>query len=140
MAVGAVDLRQLASRPGAVPQFFARLSVEGRECEGVGAVIEVANTRPAATTGQPMPSPSFTDHLQFSLAEKFAGNGAVDVEMPVQLGPRNCGQSSARASVTMMNQIATAAVRTTVASAVTSSLLFRRSTYDESSWNSWGPR
>ncbi len=59
------------------------------------------NTRPDATTGQPIPSPNSTDQMTFSNAENRVGRVIVDAEIPLQFGPRNCGQSSADASVAM---------------------------------------
>src|SRR6516164_6326230 len=60
-----------------------------------GSVIDVANTRPAATAGEPMPSPSIADQRTFFLEENIVGNACFEEETPVQFGPRNCGQSSA---------------------------------------------
>src|SRR5690348_14226569 len=59
--------------------------------------MAVVKTRPAATAGEPMPSPRSADQRTFCVAENFKGSRLVDVEMPVQLGPRNWGQSSAAA-------------------------------------------
>src|SRR3954449_10468172 len=61
----------------------------------LGVDIPVLNTRPAATTGEPTPSPSTADQRTFFVAENSVGNAFFDGEMPVQFGPRNCGQSSA---------------------------------------------
>jgi hypothetical protein len=57
--------------------------------------MAVVNTRPAATTGEPIPSPSTADQRTFFVAENSTGNAFLDVETPEQFGPRNCGQSSA---------------------------------------------
>src|SRR5579872_2865169 len=61
----------------------------------LGADIPVQNTRPAATTGEPMPSPSTADQRTFLVGEKVSGKVFFEVETPEQLEPRNCGQSSA---------------------------------------------
>src|SRR4029079_11434948 len=55
----------------------------------------VLNTRPPATTGEPMPSPIAADQRTFFVAENVSGNAFLDREIPVQFGPRNWGQSSA---------------------------------------------
>src|SRR5690242_13774439 len=60
------------------------------------SAIPVLNTRPAATTGEPMPSPSTADQRTFFVAENSRGSAFFEVETPEQFGPRNCGQSSAR--------------------------------------------
>src|SRR5262249_57617710 len=57
--------------------------------------IAVQNTRPAATVGEPMPSPSSFDQRTFFVREKCSGSDFFEDETPLQLGPRNCGQSSA---------------------------------------------
>src|SRR5262245_25660919 len=57
--------------------------------------IAVQKTRPAATAGELIPSPSSADQRTFLVRENSCGSGFFEVETPVQLGPRNCGQSSA---------------------------------------------
>src|SRR5262245_22300404 len=64
------------------------------------AVIALAKTRPAATTGLPMPSPSLAVQRTFLVVENVVGSGWRDAEIPEQLGPRNWGQSSAKAPLT----------------------------------------
>src|SRR5438105_1432935 len=61
----------------------------------LGSDIAVLNTRPAATAGEPTPSPSTADQRTFFVAENSAGSAFFDPETPEQFGPRNCGQSSA---------------------------------------------
>src|SRR5438552_1455882 len=55
----------------------------------------VLNTRPAATVGEEMPSPSTFNQRTFLALENSTGSGLVEVETPLQFGPRYCGQSSA---------------------------------------------
>jgi hypothetical protein len=45
-----------------------------------------------------MPSPSCADHFTFSVVENLAGNFILEVETPLEFGPRHCGQSSAQAT------------------------------------------
>ena len=49
--------------------------------------------------GQPTPSPISDDQSTFLVGENSAGMAAFEVEIPLQLGPRNCAQSSAWAVV-----------------------------------------
>jgi len=59
--------------------------------------MAVVNTRPSATTGEAMLSSKLADQRTFSVLENFVGNGNDEVETPLALGPRNCGQSSLQA-------------------------------------------
>src|SRR4051794_18452503 len=72
------------------------------------AVMPLANTRPATTTGLPMPSPRLADQRTFSVAENVVGSGCIDAEMPEQFGPRNWGQSSAFTVATCQTRTAMA--------------------------------
>ena len=58
------------------------------------SAMAVIKRRPLATTGDDIPSPSLTDHRTFFSCENSTGNGSFEEETPLQLGPRNCGQSS----------------------------------------------
>src|SRR2546423_1361151 len=68
----------------------------------------LANRRPAATTGLPMPSPSLADQRTFSIAENFVGSVFFEVESPEQFGPQNWGQSSAGTTATCQAEAAMA--------------------------------
>src|SRR5262249_13587717 len=92
------------------PAFFPSPLPSPPRGEGKGeGAIAVQNTRPAATTGEPMPSPSSADQRTFLVREKCNGIGFFDDDTPLQFGPRNCGQSSA-GSRPVSNKSRTAAV------------------------------
>ena len=96
----------------------------------LSSIIADVKTRPAATTGQPIPSPSFSDQRTFFSVENSTGNGFDDSAMPPLLGPRNCGQSSATDSETgrITNVAATMSRNMTISVNRTQSTNIRRQT------------
>src|SRR5262245_15897294 len=78
-----------------LPVAASKQKTRKRTSSGFLPAMAVQNTRPAATVGEPMPSPSFADQRTLFGHENSAGKCCLDRQTPVQLGPRNCGQSSA---------------------------------------------
>jgi len=76
------------------PEFFLRSM---GLAASMAVLMAVLKTRPPATVGELTASPNCADQRTFLVAEKSTGSGLAELEMPLEFGPRNWGQSSAAA-------------------------------------------